>query len=114
MVFICIRFQNDEYIDVKGIVCNLKPNTVHGLHVHKFGEIRKQSEFNNHLQHLNLDNCFLFNQKTLDPNCTSTLGHFNPYKQKHGPHKNERIEDRHLGMNYSINLKPNARVLNQK
>lgn len=30
----------DEYIDIKGIICNLKPHTLHGLHVHKFGEIR--------------------------------------------------------------------------
>jgi len=61
----------DEYIEIVGMICNLKPNSTHALHVHKFGEVH--------------------------PNCSATLGDFNPYGQFHGPHKNDRIEDRHLG-----------------
>lgn len=53
------------------MICNLKPNSTHALHVHKFGEVH--------------------------PNCSETFGDFNPYGQKHGSHKNDRIEDRHLG-----------------
>lgn len=60
-----------EYIEIVGMICNLKPNSTHALHVHKFGEVH--------------------------PNCSATFGDFNPYGQQHGSHKNDRIEDRHLG-----------------
>lgn len=61
----------DEYVEIMGMICGLKPNSTHALHVHTFGEIH--------------------------PNCSATLGDFNPYGQFHGAHKNDRIEDRHLG-----------------
>eukprot|EP01083_Nonionella_stella_P244177 850154_1 len=66
--FLNIEIKDDNYVIIVGEISGLEPNSIHGFHIHEYGNITDS--------------------------CTSTGGHFNPYDLQHG---GPNDKERHIG-----------------